>query len=86
MINFLAITACVIGMVSSLACALGKLRVVFMLNFFNGCVFVILNSCIALSSREQAGVGLLIIPSVWMIGTSVLGLRNLSRAKGKCKQ
>lgn len=79
MINTLSVIASVLGMVASVVCAYGHLKAVYVLSFINGFIFVALNACIAVSAPGQGGVALMIIPSVWMIFTSLIGLRRLKR-------
>lgn len=79
MINCLSIAACILGMVGSALFAYQRYKAVFLLSIVNGCIFTALNTAVAMSAPGQEGVALMIVPSVWMIGTSVVGLRRLSR-------
>lgn len=86
MITVLSMIACILAMVTNWFLARGMLKIVYLLSIVHGSCFVVLNALLALSSNEQAGVAALIIPSAWMIVTSLLGLRRLQAAKGAKEQ
>jgi hypothetical protein len=80
-INILAVTACLLTMVSSYLVAHGRLKPVYVLGVVNGSLYLALNVSIALSAREQAGVMLLAIPSAWGVAMAIVGLRRLRRER-----
>lgn len=80
MINTVSITACILTMFISWLISQGRLKVVYILGMFNGCLYCVLNAAIA-TQPNQAGVAFLIIPSVWGIAMSIYGLRRLRKEK-----
>jgi hypothetical protein len=85
MINAIAITACLLTMVSSYLVAQGQLKRVYVIGVINGTLYVILNGAIAIADPSQMGVMVLIIPSGWGVAMAIIGLRRLEKEK-KCSR
>ncbi len=82
MINLLSLIACILGMISGTTCAIGWWRSTYILGIINGFIFCGLNGMIAAASPDHFGVALMIIPSAWMIVTSIFGLLRLKKLSG----
>lgn len=78
MITFLSITACSLAMLNSWLVSQGRLRPVYIVGIIVSLCFITINGLLAVS---QPGLLFLIIPSVWAIITSIIGLRRIKREK-----
>jgi hypothetical protein len=85
MINAIAITACLLTMVSSYLVAQGRLKAVYVIGVANGTLYVVLNGAIAVADPSQTGVAVLVIPSAWGIAMAVVGLRRLRKERACSK-
>lgn len=79
MITLLSITAALSGMVGGYYFSRGTLRTAYRLGIVTGSCYAVLNCLLALRDGSQTGMLLLIVPSLWGVTTSILGLRRLQQ-------
>jgi len=59
--------------------ARGRLKQTYILDIVNGCVCVVFNVLIVVADTNFVGVAFFMVPAVWMIACSIIGLRRLRR-------